>query len=236
MGFMQLFIYVKPSSLPPCIPDLIPLRKQTLYYTRAGKLRLTWLLLRLLVSQWLAGKEAAGMSCTAPHRQCALWPCFAFWTPAALSLQSGMELGASSAEQTCWGMFADSSRLQPAPPQAQTLLRCCSLRRRRPCRTQHPKVRGGTSLFSSFCCRGLSPPSCSLCCRVCCFPLSAQHPEVDMDHWLYQSKHVVGLDTTCTTSPSIADSSQEHPGASTASQILQDKQVGAEVACPMSQP
>lgn len=127
---MQLFIYVKPSSLPPCIPDLIPLRKQMLYYMRAGKLHLTWLLLRLVVSQWLAGKETAGMSCTAPHRQCALWPCFAFWTLAALSLQGGMELGASSTEQTCWGMFADSSRLQPAPPQAQTLLRCCSLRRR----------------------------------------------------------------------------------------------------------
>lgn len=165
MGFLQLFIYVKPSSLPPCIPDLIPLRKQMLYYTRAGKLHLTWLLLRLLVAQRLAGEETAGMSCTAPHRQCALWPCLAFGTPAPLSLQ---ELGASSTEQTQQGMFADTSRLQPAPPQAQTLLRCRSRRRKmRPYRTGHSEVRGATSLFSSCCCRGLFPPSCSLCCRQC---------------------------------------------------------------------
>lgn len=89
---MQLFIYVKPSSLPPRIPELIPLRKQMLYYMRAGKLRLIWRLLRLLVSQWLVGEETAGMNCTAPHRQCALWPCFTFWTPALLFLQGGMEL------------------------------------------------------------------------------------------------------------------------------------------------
>lgn len=134
------------------------------------------------------------MSCTAPRRQCALWPYFAFWTPAALSLQGGMELGASSTEQTCWGMFADSSRLQPAPLQAQTLLRCCSLRRRmRPHRTGHSKARVGTSLFSSCCCRGLFPP---LCCKLCCFPLSAQHPEMYMVHWLYQTTAcVVGPDT-----------------------------------------
>lgn len=34
MGFTQLFIYVEPSSPPPRIPDLIPLRKQMLYGTR----------------------------------------------------------------------------------------------------------------------------------------------------------------------------------------------------------
>lgn len=34
MGFTQLFIYVEPSSPPPHIPDLIPLRKQMLYGTR----------------------------------------------------------------------------------------------------------------------------------------------------------------------------------------------------------
>lgn len=118
--------------------------------------------------------------------------CFAFWTPASLSLQGGMEQGASSSEQTCRGMFADTSRFQPAPPQAQTLLRCRSLRRRmRLYRTRHSKARGGISLFSSCCCRRLFPPSPSLCCQVCVDPLfllqTTWHPEVDMDHWLYQT-------------------------------------------------
>lgn len=159
---MQLFIYVKPSSLPPCIPDLIPLRKQMLYYMRAGKLHLTWLLLRLLVSQWLAGKETAGMSRTSPHRQCALVvllfghqhpsPCRVGWNwepPLVNRLAGG-----------CLQMPAGSSLLPPPPPGA--LFRCCSLRRR-PYRTGHSKARGGISLFSSCCCRGLFPPSCSLC-------------------------------------------------------------------------
>lgn len=156
---MQLFIYVKPSSLPPRIPELIPLRKQMLYYMRAGKLRLIWRLLRLLVSQWLVGEETAGMNCTAPHRQCALWPCFTFWTPALLFLQGGMELEPLLLNKQFGGMSAGTSR--------QTLLRCCSLRRKmRPYRAGHSKVRGQNSFFGSCCCRGLFPPSRSLCCSL----------------------------------------------------------------------
>lgn len=147
-----------------------------------------------------------------------------FWTQASFSLQGEMVLGSSSAKERCQGMFAETCRLQPAPLQAQTLLRFCSLgRRRRPSSTGHPKARPEKALLQlQLLHAGHSclPP----CSNTGCVLLKPS-PISQGGHWAgttgctQQQCAVVGPAHTRPASPTHAASSQEQPGASTAAQL-----------------